>query len=175
MSKFINPAQVLAQLELPAGACVADLGCGSGYYTLAAAKMVGSEGQVYAVDILQDKLAATQSTAQHEGFKNVIVVHADLERPLENVPALACDMVVMSNIVHLVRSPEVLLKNAYRILKSAGYLLVVEWKREHSPFGPLQSSRIPRETLISLAEQCGFRYNKDLQADGYHYAALFTK
>lgn len=175
MVKFINPSTIIAQAGIQPGYCVADLGCGSGFYTIAAASLVGKDGTVYAVDILQDKLAVTQSSAQHAGLSNVTIVHADLERPLEDIPATSCDLAVMSNIIHLVTNRDALFHNAYRLLKTGGRLVVVEWKRELTPFGPAMDIRMPKTELVPMLEKVGFRFEKDLEADGYHYAVSFIK
>ncbi|MCK8326076.1 class I SAM-dependent methyltransferase, partial [Erwinia amylovora] len=64
----------------------ADLGCGSGFYVVPAAQLVGNEGTVYAVDVQENKLAATVSIATQFGCKNVKVVRADLSKQLLEIP-----------------------------------------------------------------------------------------
>jgi ubiquinone/menaquinone biosynthesis C-methylase UbiE len=53
------------------GQVVADLGCGSGYYTLALAKFVGREGKVYAVDFKKKCIRALEKKAEKGGFRNI--------------------------------------------------------------------------------------------------------
>lgn len=175
MVKFVNPEDIVAQAEIKKGQVVADFGCGAGFFSLAAARFAGENGTVYAVDIMPDRLAVTQASAQHKGISNVSVVESDLEKPLDKVEPVSCDLVVMSNILHQVSSKEALLRNAYQVLKTGGKVLVVEWKRGYSAFGPDQTSRVTREELVVLMQKMGFRLYKDLEADGYHYAVLFTK
>ena len=74
---FVKPADIVGQAGLKYGQKVADFGCGAGFFTLPAARLVGDEGVVYAVDIMPDRLAVTQSSAQQAGLKNVQVVQAD--------------------------------------------------------------------------------------------------
>lgn len=173
--KFVNPSNIIAQLDLDKGAMAADLGCGGGFYTLPLARAVGDKGAVCAIDILPDKLAATQSAAQMAGLKNVTVVHADLEKPSDVIEPASFDLVVMSNIVHQVQSREALMKNAYQMLKTGGHLLVVDWKKELTPFGPEVKSRVSRDHVVELVTRQGFRPDRDLEADGYHYAVVFVK
>ena len=123
MSKFINPAAVVAQAGPTNGQVVADLGCGSGFYVLPAAQLVGNGGKVYAVDVMEDKLAATVSIARQMGYRNVTEVRAVLTRPLTEIPANSCDMVILGNILHQVPNQEAVIANAYRILKTGGRLL----------------------------------------------------
>lgn len=175
MAKFINPEQIVAQLELKRGETVADFGCGAGFYSVAAAKVVGPEGVVYAVDILPERLAATQSNAQHAGLKNVRVLVADLEQSVRDIDAVSCDAVVASNILHLTEKRDMVLRNAFFVLKTGGQLLVVEWKKGYSVFGPSQRARLGREDIIQSAQQCGFRLDQELESDHSHMALLFVK
>src|SRR6185436_7508963 len=134
--KFLNPSEVVAQTGIMQGEIVADLGCGNGFYVLPAAQMVGPTGTVYAVDVQTSKLAATISIANQFGYKNVRVVQANLGKPLLDIEPNSCDMVIVSNILHEIEDAHELIKNVYRILKSPGRVLAVEWKRTATPFGP---------------------------------------
>ncbi len=175
MSKFLNPSEVIAQSGLMQGDVVADLGCGSGFYVLPAAQIIGPSGTVIAVDVMQDKLAATVSIANQFGYKNVKIVQADLAKPLLDIPQGSCDMVIIGNILHEISNKDALIKNVYRLLKSQGHVLIVEWKKMAIPFGPAMEKRVDQEKLEVLLMQAGFRKDKDLQTDGYHYAVLFEK
>lgn len=165
----------MAQAGVMQGETVADLGCGNGFYVLPAAQLVGNTGTVMAVDVVEAKLAATISIANQFGYKNVKIVQADLTKPLLEIPEHSCDVVVIGNILHEIQNKEQLLKNAYRILKSPGKLLVVEWKKSATPFGPSLEKRIDQQKLEIMLMQFGLRKLKELETDGYHYAVLFEK
>jgi ubiquinone/menaquinone biosynthesis C-methylase UbiE len=174
--KFINPSAVMAQAGIMRGEIVAELGCGNGFYVLPAAQLAGPEGQVIAVDVQESKLAATISIANQYGYRNVKVVRADLAKPLLDIPEGLCDMVVLSNILHQIgQGREMLLKNAYRILKTGGKLAIIEWKKELSPIGPPIAERLEQQAAELILMKAGFRKGKELEADGYHYAELFLK
>ena len=174
-TKFLNPSEVVAQTGLMQGQVVADLGCGNGFYVLPAAQMIGPTGTVYAVDVQTSKLAATISIANQFGYKNVRVLQANLGKPLLDIPQNSCDLVIVGNILHEIEQKDELMKNIYRILKSPGRVVAVEWKRTATPFGPPLESRLDQQKLEIMLIQAGFRKDKDLQADGYHYAVLFEK
>lgn len=175
-TKFLNPAEVVAQSGLMMGQVVADLGCGNGFYVLPAAQMIGPTGVVYAVDVQTSKLAATVSIANQFGYKNVRVIQANLAKPLLDIEMNSCDLVIVGNILHQIPEKAELIKNIYRILKSpGGRVVIVEWKRTATPFGPALDKRVDQEKLEVLLMQAGFRKDKDLLADGYHYAVLFEK
>ncbi len=165
----------MAQSGLMQGQTVADLGCGNGFYVLPAAQMIGPSGTVYAVDVMEQKLAATVSISNQFGYKNVRIIRADLAKPLLDIVPNSCDMVIIGNILHELSDREQLIKNVYKILKSPGRLVAVEWKRTFTPFGPPLERRLDQEKLEIMLQLAGFRKIKELNADGYHYAVLFEK
>lgn len=175
MDSFLNPNYVVAQTGLMQGQTVADLGSGSGFYVLPAAQMVGSSGAVYAVDVVEEKLAATISMANQFGIKNIRVVRADLAKPFLEIPNNSCDLVIVGNILHEISNRDMLLKNVYRILKTPGRVLAVEWKKTATPFGPTLDKRIDPQTMEILLMNLGLRKVKDLESDKYHFAILFEK
>ncbi len=175
MLKFIDPASIIAQAGLQNGQTVADLGCGSGFYVLPAAQRVGNNGMVYAVDVQENKLAATQSLARQHGLKNITVIKADLDKPLLDIPEGSCDSVILASILHEIDSRADLIKNAYRILKTGGKLVAVEWKKQATPIGPDMDRRISEQDLEQMLTQAGLRKEKELQTDGYHYSVIYTK
>ncbi len=172
--KFLKPQNVVASSGIKPGQNIADLGCGSGFYVLAAAKMVGNTGRVLAVDVQDPKLTATKSISLQHNLHNVEVFRADLEKPI-NLPHGTEDMVIVASILHEVKNREALLKNAYALLKTHGHLLAVDWKLEHSPFGPSMEKRISEHDLRKLLEGMGMKHIKDINGDLYHYAMLFEK
>ncbi len=165
----------MAQTGLMMGQTVADLGCGNGFYVLPAAQMIGPTGTVYAVDVQTVKLAATISIANQFGYKNVRVIQANLSKPLLDILPGSCDLVIIGSILHEIDQKQELIKNIYRVLKSGGRVVAVEWKRTATPFGPPLDKRLDQEKLEIMLQSAGFRKDKDLQADGYHYAVLYEK
>lgn len=172
---FLNPDSLVAQVALPFGSNVADLGCGSGFYTVAASRVVGPGGRVYAVDIQDGKLSFTQSAAHLAGLANVTTIKANLTSTVTEIPGLSCDLVVLASILHEITDRKPLLANSYRLLKTGGKLLVVEWKKEVTPFGPELSARLDPSVIEQELVLSGFRKTQDLIADSYHYAMLFIK
>lgn len=174
-SKFLNPSEVVAQSGIMQGEVVADLGCGNGFYALPAAQMVGPSGTVYAVDVQTQKLAATISITNQFGCKNVRVMQANLGKPFMDIDPGSCDLVIVGNILHEIEQKDQLIKNIFRLLKKSGRVVAVEWKRTATPFGPPLDKRLDQQKLEIMLQTAGFRKDKDLDADGYHYAVLYEK
>jgi len=175
MPKFIDPGVVVSHIGLKSGNIVADLGCGAGFFSVAAARAVGNSGVVYAIDVQDSKLAATQSAAKQYSLNNVITMKADLDKPFLDIPEGHCDTVIMASILHEIDSRENLLKNVYRLLKTGGKILAVEWKKMQTPFGPEMSKRLSPEELAAELNALGIRHEAEVPADSYHYASVFIK
>ena len=173
--KFIKPQNLVSSLGIKQGQKVTDLGCGSGFYVLAAAKLVGNTGRVLAIDVQDAKLTATKSISLQHNLHNVEILRADLEKPLDDSLHGQEDVVIVASILHEVKNREALIKNAYALLKTGGLLLAVDWQFEPSPFGPAMEKRISEHDLRQLLESTGMKHIKDLNGDLYHYAMVFKK
>lgn len=172
---FLNPEALLRQIPILPGMIVADFGCGNGYYAVASAAAAGNKGQVYALDILEDALSQTASLARLVGAYNITTHHCNLEL-LGNcpVPDISCDAVIISGLLHQALNKDNPIREAYRILKTGGRIMVVEWEPD-APFGPPMIERISKEQTKSLLEKYGFRPVKELPAGSFHYAMLYSK
>lgn len=69
--RLFEPPRKLIEPYVKNGQVVADLGCGSGYYTLALAKLVGPKGKVYAVDLGKNCIRALEKKTQKGGYRNI--------------------------------------------------------------------------------------------------------
>ena len=177
-ARLLNPQQLLEkQLELKFGHQVADLGCGgAGYFTLPAARLVGSRGKVYAVDILKTALEGVLSKARLDNLLNVETVWSDIERVgVTKIPTNTLDAALLINIMFQSRKNEHILKETHRLLKQDGKCLVVDWKVEPTPFGPPQANRLPPQTVATLATKIGFSVAKEFEARAYHYCFILVK
>lgn len=176
IQRFLDPEKVLFQAGLGAGQTVADLGAGSGFYAVASGKLIGTSGQVFVVDILDTALDHTAAEARLRGIKNIRTIKADLEHDkVEAVPTGSCDLVVMANIVHQLKERLNLFQAAYRMLKTGGKLLVVDWNSNSSPIGPAAAGRVDENEVRKMAEFASLKSGGDLVPDSYHYGLMFIK
>lgn len=173
-TKFLNPEKLLTTTVTP-GMTVADFGSGNGYYSVAAAFLVGKKGQVYAIDVMDDALSQTATLAKLSGLQNVSTKQCDLEKFGScDLPETSCDLVIISSLMHQVENKDNVIREAYRVLKTGGRLLIVEWKPD-SRFGPPPSERLDRDQLRGLLEKYGFRPSGEQEAGSFHYALLYQK
>jgi predicted methyltransferase len=175
--KFLNPESILFLSGLKPNQTVSDLGAGSGFYALAAAKIVGANGEVHVVDIKEAALDHLASEARMRGYKNIKTYIADLDEPKipSRIPAATSDMVVLANILHEVGNIKNLLAHAYSLLKTGGCLVVVDWNDQPSPIGPEASKRLHPAQIKKQIESSAFKFVKEVESDLYHFAMVFTK
>lgn len=173
--KFLDPEKLLFSVPVTADMIVADFGCGNGYYSVAAAKIVGKKGQVYALDILEDALSQTATLAKLNSIPNITTRQCDLEKlGACQIPDTSCDLAIISSILHQLENKENVIREAYRVLKTGGKLIVVEWQTA-SPFGPEAKARINPEQVKQLLEKFSFHPAAELPAGSFHYALLYQK
>jgi len=178
VARLIDPEAILKnELKVQFGHQLADLGCGgAGYFTLPAARLVGSRGKVYAVDILKTALEGVVSKAKLDNLLNIEPVWSDLERlGATKIPEGTLDQALLVNIMFQSRQNEDMMREASRLLKSGGKLLVVDWKVEPTPFGPPLERRLAPEVVSDLGVKVGFTVEHQFESGPYHYGFVFIK
>jgi SAM-dependent methyltransferase len=118
---------VLYDLSLKPDMVVADLGAGTGLYTLDLARAVGPGGRVYAVDIIPHFLAHIGRRAAEAGLHNITLV--DAARSATDLPSGGVDLVFMCDVFHHLERPAEVLADIRRILRPGGQLVVVDLDR----------------------------------------------
>lgn len=174
--RFSDPKENVLQFRLDPGMLVADFGAGTGEYTISSARLVGSRGMVYAVDIQQELLSRIKNTASKEGLENVETVWGDIET-LGGSGLLdhTVDAVIVSNILFLLEDKDGLLQEISRVLKQNGKVLVVEWKDSFGGLGPTASSIMPLTATKDLFEKHNFNFQYEIQAGAHHYGVVFKR
>lgn len=178
--QLISFEQVLRQAGIKSRMTVADLGAGSGFFTFEAARLVGEDGQVYAVDILKTVIEKLGKEAKSKGYPQIKPVWSNLEiyGAAKAIANSSVDLAILSNTLH--QNPkekqQAILKEAIRMLKKGGRLLVIEWLPDKkSPFGPAKETRITPEVVINNALSVGLRQDKKFFPGPYHYALVLRK
>jgi ubiquinone/menaquinone biosynthesis C-methylase UbiE len=118
-----HASEVLVEIGLKEGQMVLDFGCGAGIYTIPAAKLVGKEGKVYAVDISSKALNRMEERAKQEGLRNIMRVDATGE---ESIPLKdnTMDIVLLIDVLKDINNREHLFNEVYRVLKPSGVITV---------------------------------------------------
>ncbi len=170
---FLDPNEILNQLALEKDMIAVDFGCGSGGWVIPLAQKL-EDGIVYAVDVQENALSAMMSKANLQGLSNIKKILADIERGIKQIESGSCDLVLMTNLLFQIDDKDAVFKEAKRILKASGKVLVIEWDME-SAFGPMQESRVSAGRVQEIAEEQDFVLEKKIETSGYHYGLLFIK
>jgi ubiquinone/menaquinone biosynthesis C-methylase UbiE len=174
---ILDAKRVLSSIKLDEGDVFMDAGCGDGFISREASKIVGAMGKVLAVDQYSPSLDILREKVREDGIKNLEVVKADLTRklPLEDETV---DLCLMANVLHGFLYNEELdqvIPELLRIMKTGGRLAIVEFKKIEGTPGPPLSSRITAEDVNSALENRGFQSQEELEVGPYHYAVVLVK
>lgn len=175
-SGFFSPEQTLVKLGLT-GSCrdVVDFGCGYGTFTIPAARIV--RGAVHAMDIEPAMIEATARKAKQAGLNNIRTERRDFTTNGAGLSDDSVDYAMLFNILHC-EQPEVLLREAYRVLSLGGLLGIMHWNYDSAtPRGPSMNIRPRPEQCRDWAEQVGFQLAIPAKIDlaPYHYGWVMKK
>ena len=172
---FLNAERVLQETGLKSGDKFLDVGCGDGYFSIAAAKIVGNKGKVYAIDSYEKSIAALKEPIHRGNIRNIEAIVADVTKKMP-LPKSFIDVCLMANVVHGFLAngeiPSVMTEIA-RVMKAGSTLAVVEFQKVAGPPGPPISIRMTPEELEDLISGYGFAKNKVAEVGPFHYAAMF--
>ncbi len=163
-------------MHLSAGSRVADLAAGSGFFARAAARAVGPEGQVWAVDSNPQMLPRLKNLAMGEGLHNVEVVRGTIEKPGgTHLPDATMDAAILANALFATSDKKAAAAEAYRVLRRAGRLLLVDWTESHGGLGPHETHVVTAAKAREVFQEAGFASAEDIPAGAYHWGLLLRK
>lgn len=168
---------ILHKIAIEEGQKVAELGCGNfGYFVFPLAKLVGNHGHVFAVDVLKNTLEDIKKHALRENYQQIETIWSNLEVfKGAKIESSSLDRALLINILHQSNKRGEILREAVRMLKTNGQLLIVEWKNIDSPLGPKIETRVNKEAIKEAAPKLGLTLESEFEAGPYHYGLIFHK
>ena len=153
---WLPPADVLVAMNVHSGQTVADVGAGTGYFSLPLADAVGLQGKVYAVDAQNEMLALLRHKLDEAAIPNVELIHAEAgNTPL---PRCSCDLFFAANVWHEFEDRAVVLKEAARVLKVGGQIAILDWRTDAPPEpGPPLDHRLDSSNAADALRSQGFQ------------------
>jgi len=121
-----RPEEVIAAMGLEPGNVVADIGCGTGYFSRRFAKAVGATGRVYGVEIQPEFLEMLKERCAKEEIANVIPLLGTEKDPM--LPPHSCDWIFMADVYHEFQYPKEMLAAFKKALKPGGRLCLLEYR-----------------------------------------------
>jgi predicted methyltransferase len=162
--------RVMDMLGVAPGKNVADIGAGSGWFTVRAARRVTASGTVYAVDINPEAIQYIEQRAKKEQLQNIKTILSKPDDP--QLPADSIDAVLLLKTYHEVAHPVVLLRNLRSSLKPGAKIGVIDRN------GNGENHGVSKDVVIGEATQAGYelRNSQDfVKADGMDYFLIFSK
>lgn len=172
-SRFLSPEKIVDSLEIKEGDKIVDFGAGVGFWTFPLAKKVGSKGHVYALSSNLDFLGLLKRKAELLGSNNVTIEKFDLEKGKIEIKEKA-DIVLMVNVLHVIEDDAEALKRAKNLLKKGGRLVVIDYLKTKTLFGPPVRYRLSEEDVILMGEKVGLKFKCIFNAGFHHYGLIFT-
>ncbi|NMP23212.1 class I SAM-dependent methyltransferase [Sulfobacillus harzensis] len=160
--KLMPREPVLAALNPQLGEKIADVGAGLGWLTFPLAVAVGESGAVLAIDPSQDGIRAIRDKAQQQQLPQV----ETLERSAEDtgLPADYVDGILWHTMYHDVGNRPRAIGEMFRILKSGGRWVIVDWVKENTESGPPITVRLSPDEVRSEVETAGFQVTRQWKA-----------
>ena len=173
---FLNPDLIINEFGLREGMSVADFGSGAGYFTILVAERVGKEGRVYALDIMESALDSVRAKARAAGLENVEIIRTNLEVVgSSGLADQSQDVVLVANILFQSEKKSEIIREARRVLKDSGLLVIIDWKKGAGGFGPPDSLRTEETAMRSLAVGGGLVFERNFDAGQFHFGMVFRK
>jgi len=160
--------RVMDILEIAPGKNVADIGAGSGWFTVRAARRVTETGSVYAVDINPDATHYIDQRAQKEGLHNVKTILSRSDDP--QLPANTIDSVLLLKTYHEVDKPVALLNNLRASLRPGAKVGIIDRN------GNGENHGVARDVVIKEAAKAGYALLSQydfVKGDGMDYFLVF--
>lgn len=154
---FDPPLKTLRQIDdIRPGAHILDYGCGPGSYSIAASKLVGPTGKVYAVDIHPLAVLGVEKKIAEKGIPNIETLLTDCNL---RIPDASIDVVLLIYILHDFKDPGSILSELGRVLKADGILVV-------------KDQNLDNDKVISIVSSTNFKLIKKLQQENKKKSVL---
>lgn len=151
---FDNPIKTLKGAGIQPGEQVLEVGCGPGFFTIAAARLVGDNGCIHAIDLHPLAIKMVEEKLQKTSLTNVNVTIADAAKT--GLPTESIDLVLLFGVIHALPLEQVL-PELYRVLRPAGALAV-------QTFSGWSAGRVTKGGLFTFVGKEGrvFKFRKEV-------------
>lgn len=152
---------------------VADIGAGSGWFTIRLARRVGPQGLVFAEDVQSEMINAISRRVQREGLTNVKPVLGRGSDP--RLTERSLDAVLVVDAYHEMQDRVTMLANLARALKPQGRIGVVDFKLDGTGPGPSPEERVSPDVVVKDAAKAGLRLIRQEPFLQFQYFLIFGK
>jgi ubiquinone/menaquinone biosynthesis C-methylase UbiE len=168
-----KPDDVLAWLGVVPGLRVADLGAGTGYFTVHLAKAVGPEGRVYAIDVEPKLIDHIRERAARASLTQVVPVLAAPDDP--KLETGSVDLVLIVDTWHHIDDRVRYARALGRSLAPrGGRVAVIDFKKGDFPVGPPDAHKLAPEVVVAEFAEAGWSLERRKDDLPYQYVLSFT-
>jgi ubiquinone/menaquinone biosynthesis C-methylase UbiE len=167
------PEQIMDVLGIAEASVVADVGAGSGWFTVRLARRVGPNGIVFSQDVQPEMLAAISRRVQREGLTNVRPIQGFASDP--RLPRNTLDALVLVGVYYEIADKITMLRNLATALKPQGRIGVIDFKLQGGGPGPPMEERIDPKIVIRDAASAGLQLLSQETFLPYQYLLVFSK
>lgn len=168
---WLPPAQVLDLLDLHPGMVVADIGAGSGYFTLPIAESPVGVQHVFAVDLQPAMLSILEGRLPAPLAQKVSLVAGRADAT--GLSSATCDLVLLANIWHEVDDRPAVLKECRRILRTGGRVAILDWRDDvPQPPGPPLEHRLSQASVAAELARELWKIDRQGPVGTYSYLLL---
>lgn len=174
---LLDAGKVLRYIGVNEGDRFLDMGCGDGYFSIAASHVVGKDGIVYAFDADEESITRLKKEIEYRKLTNIEASVVDITKKLPLADE-SISLAFMSNVLHgLVENDEAeaAFGEIVRVTRQKGRLAVVEFNKQDSPMGPPLSIRLSPDDVEALARRYGLSSESVQEVGPYHYAIILRK
>ncbi len=169
---FSDPLKNLKAFGLKEDDVVADLGAGTGFYSITAGT-IATRGKVYAVELQKDFLDTIKDKIKEAGLKNIEIIWGNVEKiGGTKIGDEVADVVIASDILFQVEDKENFILETKRILRKKGRVLVIDWAESSIMNG---TNVISKDKARVMFEKKGFLLEREINAGDYHYGMILIK
>jgi SAM-dependent methyltransferase len=167
------PSIAIRALGLKPGQVVADIGAGSGYYTVRMAREVGPSGRVIATDIQPGMLEILRRRLQQDRLSNVELVLGAADDP--KLPDGSLDLALMVDVYHELSAPQAFVRRLRAALKPTGRLVLLEFRKEDPKIPIRPEHKMSVAEVKAELEPEGFRLSTVLNDLPWQHILVLTR
>lgn len=176
MENLVNFNELFNKMPWWDGMNIADFGSGSGIFTIEMAKHLSPDSNILAIDILEKSLLFLVENAKRNNVANLISTKiCDLEnKTLGSGTQESFDVVTIVNMLFQIKNKNNIIKEARRILKPNGFLIIVDWESYKIPLND-KLYPVKQEDLIKTIEPFGLALKEKIKLSNTHFGMIFIK